>query len=346
MSSLASLTPISPVLSVAAIGALQKLDGLVAPLIPCAMVSPLYHQGTIFVESSGQYLGAVGNAPASLTAPYTSTQTENPATVAFACQRYEKGSPLIPDRVIERSQFPLAEPKRHAAMIGRHLLLQLEARVADMFQGGGFSTANLVDIGGGGVQWSSYATAKPDNDLVKMQTNFRTASGGYGVDADTIIIPQECLDAYRLCIQAQGIAVVTSGAANGSPLSVPDAVARIAGLTGMKVIVAKSRRRTSAPGVALASSLIWTDTIWIGCLDGSASSAGGDIQADAIAALLVTEDGSGMGIAAQHGEIPINVVEGRSSLPDVPGVRLGADLYTDEVRCDVLLGNRIADVLA
>lgn len=346
MPSLNSVNVVSPLLSGAAIGAAQQLR-LVASGMPQARVPATSYHGQVFIESSASFMGSPTNLKTSLTADYPRTQAGDPTTVSFTCEEYKLASAVIPDKLMERSQFPADLLSREAAAIGRKLALDMESRLATLF----FSTGNwpdaaLVALGGGGIQWSNYTTAKPDLDIDVAMVAAR--EGAYGRNPDTIILGQQVIDAYRRCLQAQGVAVVGSGAARADLLTEADAIGRIQSLFGLRVLVGSARSNTSAPGLTPSGAYLWGKSFWIGCLqDADVGVAGSDVMVRPVGALLIVEDRVGAaGISMDGLTLPIAVSEHISEPPQAKGRLVAGECYTDEIVCDANLGYLVTAVAA
>lgn len=346
MPSLNSVNVVSPLLSGAAIGAAQQLS-LVASGLPQARVPAQSYHGQVFIESSGSYMGSPQNLKTSLSADYPLTQAGDPTVVSFSCEEYKLASAIVPDKLLERSQFPADLLSREAAAIGRKLALDMESRVANLFfSAGNWPDSALAALGGGGIQWSNYTTAKPDLDIDVAMVLARESA--YGRNPDTIILGQQVIDAYRRCLQAQGVAVVGSGAARADILTEADAISRIESLFGLKVLIGSARANTAAPGLAVSGSYIWGKSFWIGCLqDTDAAVAGSDVMVRPVAGLLIVEDRVGaVGISMDGLTLPIAVSEHISEPPKAKGKLVAGECYTDEIVCDTNLGYLVTAVAA
>ena len=74
---------------------------------------------------------------------------------------------------------------------------------------------------------------------------------------------QACLDNYVLCLQAQGVALVTSGAATGQVITEEFAIERIRRIFGFEqVIIGSIRAQTSAPGATATADYVWGDNLY------------------------------------------------------------------------------------
>lgn len=345
------LSPVLPIVPALAIGAAQKLDLVCAKLAQQVdtVNGKVQKRGTIFVQPSADLLGSPETDKTAFGADYPMFEPSAKGEATYALEEHKRGG-FVPESDERYSQVPGSLVSEQIEAIGRFLALKLEARVASLF----FSTANwpdaaLVDIGGGGVQWSTNSTAKPDTDLDALYILAREQA--YNSDPDTLIIGVQALDQYRRCLQAQGVAVVTSGAARGDILSFNAAVDRIQANLGVRVIVGRSRAATSAPGLSHTSGYIWGKGMWMGCLGGKATpSQTGMVLTDKAALVMADTMGSPLNLGGMT--LPISVrthyqpptrVDGRIT---AGGTVIAAECITDEVVGDANLGYYVTAVAA
>lgn len=342
-----NISPVSPILSGIAIGAIQPLR-LVCAQVGVTQVDVMSgkatRNGTVFVQDSADWMGGPETDHTAIGGDYPMMEARAKSTVTYALEEYKRAA-FVADAHERFSQVPGSLVSENAAMVGRYLALQFERRCASLF----FSTGNwpdaaLVDIGGGGVQWSTPSTAKCDSDIDAAKVTARETA--YGLEPDTIIIGQQALDAYRRCVQAQGIAVVTSGAAQGNILTESQAVDRIASLHGLRVIVGSARYNSAAPGLAASGAYIWGKSFWIGCLGGGAGAAtGSGVVVTPRAALLLADT---MGSPLNLGGVTLPMVADQTLQlpPKAKGTVVSAECYTDEIVTDANLGYLVTAVVA
>jgi len=349
-STLAQLAPVSPVLSSLAIGAAQSMAGLVFPRLPQVRVAPTASRGTIFVEASSGMLGSVQVATTALGADYPRRSLGAPTTVAYACDELKIASEIIPRKLSQRSQFPVALEEREAAAIGRKLALDIEARAAAlMFGTGNWPDDTLANITGAGAQWGTIATATPLIDMQLAKVLVRESA--YGRDADTVILGRQCADAFARSLHSSGVRVVTSGAAAVTRVVANDQylIDLVRGELGLTLIIGGARRQTSADGATATAGYIWGKSMWVGCLEGADAVANesGDIMARATGALMVIEDGlSGEGVSMDGIALPMTVRSVETMPPQAVGTIVAAEAYVDEVVLDSNMGYLVTAVVA
>jgi hypothetical protein len=349
----AQLAPINPILSAAGvIGAMQDLAGLVFPRLTqnTIRVAPRDHQGTIFVAPSASMLGTPQALETALGADYPQRAMGAPTTVTYRCVERKLASEVLPQRLLERSQMPTAVEEFEAGSIARSLALAVEADVLTTLS----TTANWTGTsaltalaGGGGVQWSSTATAAPMSDLRAAIEAFRGQA--FGLRPDTVVMSRAVAAAVARSAEARGIAVVTQGAAPIARAVASDEllVALFRADLGLDLIIADARRQTSADGLTHTSADLLTDTVWLGSLGRGAVAAGSDVLASPSAMLLIVEDPlSGIGVDTDGLVLPMSIRSTETIPPTARGVIISGEVYTDAVVCMAELGYTITDCLA
>lgn len=347
MHSSTNISPVSTLLGGIAIGAAQKLDLVVSAIgvtpVPSAG-GKAQRNGTIFVQDSASLMGGPETDQTAIGADYPLLEQAAKSTVTYRLEEYKRAA-FVAEAHERYSEVPGSLVQESAAFIGRYLALKLEARVASLF----FSTGNwpdaaLVDIGGGGVQWSTYSTAKPDNDLDALRVLAREQ--GYGAEPDTLIIGQQAFDAYRRCIQSQGIAVVTSGAARGDILTREAAIQRIESIHGVRCIVGSARHNTAAPGLATSGAYIWGKSMWMGTLGGGIGTQTDSGMVLTPRAAVVLADTMGSPLNLSGITLPMSGGQVLQVPPKAKGTIVHAECYTDEIVCDTNLGYLVTSVAA
>lgn len=352
--SLSQLAPISPLLSGAAIGAAQSLADLVFPRLPIQPVAPSAFKGTVFVESSTSYMGSPQVVQTALGADYPRAAMGSPTTVNYECVEYKLASEIIPQKLIQRSQFPTPLEQRQASGLGRKLALDMEARAAALFFGtGNWSNAALAAVPGTGSQWNVTVSATPMEDLNALKIIAREQ--GYGRNPDTLIMGRQVADAFCSSLVAKGI-IAPGGAATTGVSAIQRSIANDAFLIdmvrtqlGLNLIIGSAKQQTSAPGAALTSAYVWGKSVWCGSLEGAdtAAGTGGDIMARAVAGLLIVEDGlSGQGLSMDGIALPISVRSHETAPPQAVGMIVAGEVYSDEIVLDANLGYLVTAVVA
>lgn len=342
-----NIHPINPILSGVAIGAAQKLDLAVAKIgvTPVDTVNgKVSRVGTIFVQDSATLLGGPQTDQTAIGGDYPMLEQGAKSTVTYRLEEY-KTAGFVADAHEKFSQVPGSLTQETAAQVGRFLALKLEKRCADMFLSTSlWPDAALVDIGGGGVQWSTNSTAKPDTDIDVLKQTVREQA--YGADPDTIIMGEQVFRHYCRCLQAQGVALVTSGAARADILSTEAAVRRIEELHGLRLIVGRARYNSAAPGLAASGAYIWGKSIWMGVLGGGLGSEtdSGMVLTPRAAVVLADTSGSPLNLAGVT--LPISVSQNMQVPPKAKGTVIAAECYTDEVVCDANLGYLVTAAVA
>lgn len=356
-----ALAPVAPLLPGFAAGAAQRMN-LICTQIPSVSVSATAYRGKIWVEDSSNFMGSPQRLNAAIDADYDQVAIAPPSTVDYECLRIQSGSQTIPAKLMQRSQYPIALPARQAAAIGRRIAFDFEQTVANLFQDTSiWANTDIASLGGGGVTWDNWETAKPDLDLSIAFVAAREQA--YGRDPDTLIIGIRLLDNYIRCLTSQNVALVTSGAAAGPSVQILQrtaAVQRIKDIHGFtNVHVGQTRVRTSAPGASLTAGYIWGTDMWIGCLnDGEAQDIGnGAIAVNPVAALVIRESGANVvgGVngndmtipsGIQGANFPVVLQVQETSLPQVPGLIMAGDAFMTIAKTDANLGYLVTGVVA
>lgn len=346
---LSVLSPVSPILSGMAIGAIQDLKGLVFPRLPSVSVAPQAYKGQIFAESSQSFMGDSRSLKTALSQQYPTRTMGNPSITQYVCQEYKIAGNLIPTKLSERSQFPTPLEVRDALQLACALAIDVEKEAAAaIFNTSNWGHTDLVSLGGGGVQWTTWATAKPDNDLQKLKVAAREAA--YGRNPNTLIMGQSCLDNYVLCLQAQGVALVTSGAAPGQVITEEFAIERIKRIFGFEqVLIGSIRSQTSAPGASATSDYVWGDYLWAGLLDNAGNMVdGNNVYMRPNAVLLVKEQGdaAGMGVDVSGATLPVAITQSPVIPPNGDGIIVAGRAYVAFANPESNLGYLVTDVLA
>lgn len=345
----AIFSPVSPILSGMAIGAIQDMRGLIFPKLPNVQVAPTAYKGQIFAENSQMFLGDTRDLRTALSQPYPQRISGAPMISSYTCDEYKIASAIIPEKLEERSQFPTPLRMREALQLATTIALAVEkVAAAALFNTSNWANAALTAIGGGGVQWSTWSTAKPDNDIQKLKVLARETA--YGRNPNTLIMGQACLDNYVLCLQAQGVALVTSGAATAQVITEEFAIARIKAIFGFEnVWIGAVRSQTSAPGGTVTNDYIWGDYLWCGLMDPSGSTVDGStVYVRPNAMLLVKEQGAaaGMGVNVSGASLPLTIEEDPVRPPNGNGTVVSGRTYVAMANPDLNLGYLVTDVLA
>jgi hypothetical protein len=348
MSTQDTLSPVPYPLFSAAIGAISKLRLVCAAIGPIQVPSGQGRQtGTIFVANTVEFDGGPQTSETGLEADYPLLPGNLDTTVTYTLKEHKHY-----DRVLDRHERwnqgtgPLA--LKAGVRIGRKLGKDMERALATvLFSTSNFNNSAVVDLGGGGVQWSTFSTAKPDLDIKKALIAFREQSE---VDATHIVIGRQALDAYASCLYSMDVQVVTSGGATGQALTEEAAVQRIERLHNVKVLVGAERYNSAAPGLSKSGAYIWGKGFWVGCLgdveNASMTDAGLSLDARAVAVVVDAEAGSASGLDMSGAALPINIEANAQLPPKAKATIVSGEAYWDVVLCKAELGYYVTAVVA
>lgn len=347
MSTQDTLSPVAYPLFGAAIGAISQLSLVCAQLAIPVPSGNGRQTGTMFVANTVEFDGGPQSSSTGLEADYPLLPGNRDTTVTYTLQEH-KHHDVVLDRHEKWNQGTGPLARKAAVRIGRKLGKDMERELAGvLFSTSNFTNAALVDVGGGGVQWSTYSTAKPDLDIKKALTAFLEQSE---VEATHLVIGKQALDAYSSCLYSMGVMLVTSGAAQGTPLTREAAIARIEELHNVKVLVGSERYNSAAPGLTKSGAYIWGKSFWVGCLgdaeNASMTDAGLSLDARAVALVVDQEAGSASGLDMSGAPLPVNI----ESFPQVPpkakGTVIAGEGYWQVVLCKAELGYLVTAVVA
>lgn len=336
---------VSPILASDAIGAAQELKLVVNTP---GLITPVGRQkkGTIIVRGIADFMGEAELNWSAINGDYTLTTTTDPSTKTFdlkAWKRYDFVSAA--DEAFSQMPGPLV---KDAAMgLGRKGSLFCERQLAaTLFNASNYGTSALTALtNGGGVQWSTPSTAKPDSDIKAAIVEYREQSNG---DPQDLVISQTSLDAYCLCLQAQGVVFVTSGMANAELLVEDAAIARIRRLHKVNVIVGNARYNSAAAGLALSGAYVWGKGFWLGNLVGPRgieTDGGVMLSARAVGVFSGSMvDTGGLDVSAAN--IPIGMTQTFQLPPKNKGTVIAADAFLDFVSLSSLFGYYVSAVTA
>lgn len=347
MSTQDTLSPVAYPLFASAIGAISKLN-LVCAAIALPVPSGNGRQtGTIFVANTVEFDGGPQSSATGLEADYPLLPGNRDTTTTYTLQEH-KHHDVVLDRHEKWNQGTGPLARKAAVRIGRKLGKDMERDLAAvLFNTSNFTNAALVDVGGGGVQWSTYSTAKPDLDIKKVLITFFEQSE---VEATHLVLGRQVLDAYASCLYSMGIQLVTSGAALGTQLSREAAVQRIQDLHNVQVIVGSERYNSAAPGLTKSGAYIWGKGFWVGCLgdaeNASMTDAGLSLDARAVALLVDREAGAASGLDMSGAMLPVNIAAFPQNPPKAKGTVIAGEAYWHAVLCKAELGYYVTAVVA
>lgn len=326
MSSVNGSIFINPLLTGAAIGAVAPLNLVCAQ---AGIFTPTRGNktGTFLVRSLGDYMGDADDAYVALEADYKGTDTTDLSTGTFELKAWKKYE-FVSAALQAFSQVPGDHVKEAGVVLGRRAGFFAERKLrSTLFNASNFTAANVSDLGGGGVKWSNYVAARPDVDIRKAMIAFKNASNTTAVD---MVIAEDVLDAYAMCLASQNLIVTTSGAGNAQLLNQEQAIQRLRTMHGLNVMVGRSRYNTAAPGLTVSGSYIWTDGFWIGILAGPPGIQGESgivLSPRAVAGFSHMMEGTGLTLDGVS--LPVAVSQTMQEPPKNRGTVVAAEMYID-----------------
>lgn len=288
----ANFQPVSPYLTGFLCTSRPKLADKVISrdVLPRVQVEGTNSTGTIFVDTAASFLGSAQSILRAPGAPMASGTSADPTSVTYSCNIYSFASKPIPQELINRSQLPENLGEREAEFVQDKIVIEEEKRVATLL----FTAANWTSTvaltavtGGSGAKFSSAAAGKPFNDIEKAIEMFRIQSKG--IDPTDIVIGRVVASDLKVHPEIRGLYVITSGAgAIGMPVSDDALKALFLNVFNVRLHIGKLVANTAAPGQAASYGDVWTDSMWIGCLE-PASAGGSSVYGSNTAALGIDE---------------------------------------------------------
>lgn len=288
----ANLQPVSPYLTGVMCTTRPKLaDQLIGrALLPRVQVEAVNSTGTIFVDTAASFLGSPQGLERAPGAPMASSTSADPTSVTYSCKIYSKSSHPIPQEIIKRSQLPEDLGVREAEKVQNDIALAEENRIATLlFTAGNWTgTSALTAVTNGSTaKFSNAAAGKPMNDIPRAIEMFRLQA--FGTDPTDIVIGRQVAEDLKVHPEVRGLYLVTSGAgAIGLPANDEALKAIFMNVFGVRLWIGKARGNTAADGQAASYGYIWTDSMWIGCLQ-PVSAAGSAVYGSHTAALGIDE---------------------------------------------------------
>jgi hypothetical protein len=337
MSHLDNLAPLTYGLLPYAIGAVQQLDLVVAKVGATPIPTGNGRQaGKIIVANTDEFMGSPEGSETALDSDYPMMEGKTDTTVSYSLKEHKRAR-LVLDRHEKWNQGKGPLKSAAAAQVGRFLGLKMESNLATvLFTTGNWTNAAVADLGGGGVQWSTYSTAVCDLDLDIMLQRHREKAN---CEATDIVMGQQVFDAYRRCLSTQGLRVVTSGAGQAEMLTAEEAKSRIEARHNVRLHVGSARHNTAAPGLTKVGAYIWGKSVWVGNLSptpGELSDAGVILERRAVAVVVDNQETTGLDFGGAT--LPINITATMQEPPKARGTVIAGEAYWDIVITDSSLG--------
>jgi len=188
---------------------------------------------------------------------------------------------------IKRSQLPMGEEIAALETVTQVMYVEREARLAAaIFNTGSFTNATIAATFTN--KWNTVA-GTPLTDMKAISATFRTQTKG--IRADTVVTSQEVVDAIAVNPEVRGMYFATAaGVSGGNNAPIPDEgvrqlIASTCGVPVNRVYIGEAYRNTANPGQTEASSVIWTDSFGLYCLNTpmNARRSTGSIRTQAVA---------------------------------------------------------------
>jgi hypothetical protein len=276
--SYSNIHPVNEILRNLAIEAIPSDGQLIADqVIEAVDIKAIGPTGTLLIEETRNFMGSPDvDAQRAPGADRQRIGNFDRSSTTFSAKIYSLSDEIALED-IKYSQYPGNEEQRSFRKVQRSMLLNREARLANLLFGAsnwGSYTSALASLGSGsnGTQWNQ-AGAEPLTDLHALLDVIRANS--HGINPDTLVLGYGALRALARNAEVRGFFTAgstPSGTAAGNRLMKDDMVISVLkDVLGIpNVHVGQARKETANAGLSSAEAQVWTDdSVFMGIMKGS-----------------------------------------------------------------------------